>query len=45
MSSETFQEKDNVRVSNYTWILDGGYIRFHQPLGIQKKELQKKNGL
>ena len=25
-----------MRVSNYTRILDGGYICFHQPLGIQK---------
>ena len=31
MSSETFQENSYVRVSNYIRILDGGYIRFHQP--------------
>ena len=35
MSSETFQENSYARVSIYTRILDGGYILFHQPLGIQ----------
>ena len=42
MSSETFQENSYVRVSNYTRILDGGYIRFHQPLGIQKRIAKEK---
>ena len=42
MSSETFQENNYVRVSNYTKILDGSYIRFHQPLGIQKRIAKEK---
>ena len=42
MSSETFQENSYVRVSNYTRILDGGYICFHQPLGIQKRIAKEK---
>ena len=42
MSSETFQENSYVRVSNYTRILDGGYFRFHQPLGIQKRIEKEK---
>ena len=42
MSSETFQENSYVRVSNYTRNLDGGYIRFHQPLGIQKRIAKEK---
>ena len=42
MSSETFQENSYVRASNYTRILDGGYIRFHQQLGIQKKFAKEK---
>ena len=31
-----------MRVSNYTRILDGGYICFHQPLGIQKRISKEK---
>ena len=42
MSSETFQENSYVRVSNYTRILDGGYILFHQPFGIQKRIAKEK---
>ena len=42
MSSETFQENSYVRVSNYTRILDGGNIRFHQPLRIQKRIAKEK---
>ena len=41
MSFETFQENSYVRVSNYIRILDGGYIRFHQPIGIQIRIAQK----
>ena len=42
MSSETFQENSYVRVLNYTRILDGGYIRFYQPWGIQKRIAKEK---
>ena len=42
MWSKTFQENSYVRVSNYIRILDGGYIRFHQPLGIQKRIAKEK---
>ena len=41
-SSETFQENSYVRVSIISKILDGGYIRFHQPLGIQKRITKEK---